>query len=680
MRNRSFWSPQRRASATDAVVRLLLGLMAVCPFVCTLPRAIAGDAPAWMHSLTGITLASYDEKTDAVLLYSETNVTVLSTDKIKTRVRTAYKILRPEGHGYGELVVVFRRPLQQVTSLHGWCIPARGKDFEVKDKDAIEASPPGVEGGELVDDVRVKLLRVPAAEPGNIVGYEYEVEQHPLVFEDDWSFQGQVPVQESHYSLQLPPGWGFKASWLNHLEVKPVQRGNNQWEWVISDVKGIRREPSMPPFTGVAGQMVVSFYGPGGPSPQNGYSDWRGMGIWYLNLIKGRTEPTDAIKQQVGALTAGKTSTVEKMQAIASFVQHEIRYVAIELGIGGWQPHTAADVFAHRYGDCKDKATLTRSMLQEIGVDSYHVVINATRGSITPESPAHQGFNHAIVAIRLPDGLNDPSMIATVQHPKLGRILFFDPTDPITPFGQLKGELQANYGLLVTSEGGELIELPQQPSSTNSIERTGKLALDPTGALQGEVKETRVGDRAWTERRRLLGVTTEEDRVKPIETLLAGSLANFHITRASIMNLQQTDRPFGFDYSFESGNYAKNAGGLLLVRPRVLGTKARDFLETKEPRKFPVEFEGPVRDTDSFEISIPAGYKVDDLPAPVDTEYSFASYHAKTEVNGGVIHYDRTFEIKQLSVPVSKVDELRKFYRTIAGDERSTVVLKPADK
>lgn len=634
-----------------------------------------------MHSLTGTALPSYDDKTEAVLLYSETSVTVSSATKIKTRVRNVFKILRREGGGYGEVGVMFRRPLQQVNNLHGWCIPAQGKDYEVKDKDAVEVSPPGVEGGELVDDVRVKLLRVPAAEPGNIVGYEYEIEQRPLVLQDGWSFQGLVPARESHYTLQLPPGWEFKALWLNHPDVKPAQKGDNQWEWVVSDVKGIRRETAMPPLAGVVGQMVVSFYTAGGPSPQSGFSDWREMGDWYANLISGRTEATDAIRQQVSTLTASKTSMLEKMQAIASYVQHDIRYVAIELGIGGWQPHTAADIFTHHYGDCKDKATLTRSMLQEIGVESFHVVINTIRGSVTAETPAYSGgFNHVIVAIRLPDGLDDASLMATLRHPKLGRVLFFDPTDPITPFGQIRGELQANYALLVAPDGGELVRLPQQPSSTNSIERTGKLALDSTGVLKGEVREMRVGDRAWTERRRLLGATTEKDRIRPIETLLAGSLTNFHITQASITNLQQTDRPFGFDYSFESANYAKNAGGLLLVRPRVLGTKARDFLETKEPRKFPVEFEGPVRDTDSFEISIPPGYKVDDVPAPVDTDYSFASYHSKTEADGSVIRYMRTYEIKELSVPVNRVDELRKFYRTIAGDERSTVVLKPADK
>jgi hypothetical protein len=257
-------------------------------------------------------------------------------------------------------------------------------------------------------------------------------------------------------------------------------------------------------------------------------------------------------------------------------------------------------------------------------------------------------------------------------------LLFFDPTDEMTPFGQIRGPLQANYGLLVTPEGGELIQLPQQPSTMNSIQRTGKLTLDPTGTLKGEVKEIRLGDRAWTERWRLRLVTRDSDRVKPIEDLLAGSLSSFRITHAAVLNLQHTDQPFGFEYSFESDSYAKNAGNLLLLRPRVVGVKSSGILETKEPRQFPVEFEGPVKDTDSFEITIPPGYTVDDLPPPVDTDYSFASYHSKTEAKGSVIRYTRTFEVKELSVPVEKAEQLKKFYRIVAGDERNTAVLKLA--
>lgn len=642
------------------------------------PRAAASsDAPQWMHALVGVTLPSYDDRTDAVLLFSDINVTVLAADKIRTHVRQAFKILRPEGRERGIVAVDFG-PTKKIRSLHGWCIPAQGKDYEVKDKDAIDVAS-SAEGGELIDDVKYRLLRIPAPDVGNIVGYEYEVEEQPFWLQDIWHFQRIDPVRESHYSLQLPPGWVFKASWLLHPEVKPDGASSNILQWAVSDVKGIRREPEMPPLEGVAAQMIVSFFPSGGTGKSNEFVSWEGMGRWQEGLYQGRMDASEPIKQKVNALVAGKTGQLQKMQAVAAFVQHDIRYVAIELGIGGWQPHAAADVFSHRYGDCKDKATLMRTMLSVIGVESYQVVINTERGSVTQGSPAHNDFNHVILAIKLPDEVaKDPSLIAVIQDPKLGKVLFFDPTNEITPFGEIGGYLQANYGLLVMPEGGELVELPQQPSAMNSIQREGTLTIDASGILKGDVKEVRLGDRAAYERHRLRTVTKNEDRIKPIESLLGGSLSNFQIARASVVNLDRSDQPFGFSYTFQSSNYAKSAGNLLLVRPRVLGSKGSGILETKEPRKFPLEFDGPSRDTDSFDIALPPGYEVDELPPPMDLDYSFGSYHSKTEASGNVIHYTRSVEIKELSVPVSKMDELKKFYRMIASDERNTAVLKPA--
>ena len=642
------------------------------------PQAAAsGDAPQWMHALVGVPLPAYDEKTDAVLLYSETNVTVLSADRIRTHIREAYKVLRPEGRERGTVEVYFN-PGRRITSLHGWCIPAQGKDYEVKEKDAIDYASPA-NGGELIDDVKYRVLHVPAPDPGNIIGYEYEVEERPFWLQDIWYFQRIDPVRETHYSLQLPAGWVFKASWLSHAEVKPDEKGGNVLQWAVSDVRGIRPEPDMPPLKGVAGQMIVSFFPSGGTSNKNEFASWEDMGNWYGNLVSTRMEASEPIKEKVKALTEGKTTTLAKMQAIAYFLQHDIRYVAISLGIGGYQPHAAPDVFLHRYGDCKDKATLMRTMLREIGVDSYHVVISSERGSVTRDSPAHNGFNHVILAIKLPDDVKDPSLVAVIQHPKLGRILFFDPTyDEMIPFGQIGGYLQANYGLLVEPEGGELVELPQQPSAMNGIERVGKMTLDAQGVLKGDVEEVRMGDRASLERWRLRTATKDIDRVNSIESLLGSSLPGFQLTHASVVNFEHTDRPFGFNYTFRSDNYAKLAGNLMLVRPRVLGNKASGILETKEPRKFPVEFDGPSRDTDKFDIALPPGYEVDELPPPMDAEFSFGSYHSKTEASGNVLHYTRALEIKELSVPVSQMDELKKFYRMIATDERNTAVLRPA--
>lgn len=434
----------------------------------------------------------------------------------------------------------------------------------------------------------------------------------------------------------------------------------------------------MPPWQGLAGQMIVSFFPSGGTAQKKEFATWGDIGTWMGQLYSGQVAASDGIKQEVNSLIAGKSTTFQKMQAIALFVQRDIRYVAIELGIGGWQPHAAPEVFSHRYGDCKDKATLMRTMLREIGVESYQVVINSERGSVTRDTPAHSAFNHVILAIKLPDDMRDSSLVAVISHPKLGRVLFFDPTNEVMPFGQIGGYLQANYGLLVTPEGGELVELPQQSSDMNSIQRIGQLTLEANGTLKGNVKETRLGDRAWQERSRLRTVTKSTDRIKPIEDLLGGSLPNFQVIKANVVNQDLTDQPFGFNYTFQSTNYAKLAGNLLLVRPRVLGVKSSSVLETKEPRKYPYEFEGPLHDTDSFDIALPEGYQVDELPPPADVDYSFASYHSKTEARGQTLHYMRSLEIKELSVPVSKMDELKKFYRMIAADERNTAVLKPA--
>jgi hypothetical protein len=318
-----------------------------------------------------------------------------------------------------------------------------------------------------------------------------------------------------------------------------------------------------------------------------------------------------------------------------------------------------------------------RTMLREIGIDAYHVVINAERGSIAQDSPAHNAFNHIILAIKLPDGVQDPSLIAVIEHPKLGRILFFDPTNDLTPFGQIGGYLQDNYGLLVTPEGGELVRLPQQPASTNGVLRVANLTLDLQGNLAGDVKEWRSGDRARSERATLRNTAKTTDKLKPIETVLAGSLTNFQLTKANLLNADLTDQALGLDYAFQSSNYAKSAGNMLLVRPRVLGVKASGILETREPRKFPIEFEGPERDTDTFNIALPKGYVVDELPPPMDVDYSFASYHSKTELAGNTLHYTRTMEIKELDVPLTKMSDLKKFYRMVATDEHNTAVLKP---
>ncbi len=294
MKGRSYCNRARRPRATNRCGLLLSGCLVACIFA-FVPRASAGgDAPQWMHALVNAPFPSYDEKTDAVLLYAEINVTVVSTDKMRTRRREAYKILRPNGRDHGTVLVPFDAQTK-ITGLHGWCIPAQGKDYEVKEKDAIESASKA--GFILASDAKVKVLAIPAPDVGNIIGYEYETEERPLFLQSIWNFQAYDPVRESRYSVQLPAGWEYKASWVNHPEVKPTQTGSNAWQWVVTDIKEIRHEAFMPPLDGVAGRMVLSFF-TSEKIVLNSNVDWDAMGRWYSNLIGERIDPSPEVKRE----------------------------------------------------------------------------------------------------------------------------------------------------------------------------------------------------------------------------------------------------------------------------------------------------------------------------------------------------------------------------------------------
>jgi hypothetical protein len=657
-------APRTTAFILGQVVLVILGCSRV---------ALAGDAPIWMHQQVNAALPAHDEKTDAVILFEESVLTVQPNGKIKKLDRQVVRILRPGGAAWGTIPFYFD-PQMPITDLHAWSIPTVGKDYEVKEKDAVESAAINVDGGELMSDLRMKILRIPAATVGSVIGFEVEHELKPNFLIDDWDFQDTVPVREAHYTLRLPNGWSYQSSWLNHPAEAPTAIAANQWNWMISDVEPVRIEGHMPPWRGIAGRMVVALIPSGGKG--SGISSWNEIGSWYSGLIAGRRDASVAIKQKVAELTAPAATTLAKMQALANFVQDDIRYVAIELGIGGHQPHPAAEIFSHRYGDCKDKVTLLSSMLKEIGVESYYVVINTERGAVSATTPPNLHFNHAILAIVLPEGLDATTLKARLVHPTLGPLLFFDPTDELTPLGSLPGALQANFGMLVTQNGGELIKLPQLAVDTNGLKRTAKMTLDEKGTLLGEVIEIRVGDEAVQQRYALRAATLDTDRIKPVEAVAGASLAKFQILKAAVTNLHVADRPFEWHYTLEAEDYAKAAGDLLLVRPRIIGSKVQGFLETKAPRQHPVEFSGPRRDTDAFDILLPAGYVIDELPPPVDVDDGFAAYHSKTIFNGGALHYTRSFEIKELSVPAGKSEQLKQLYRTIEDDERNSAVLK----
>lgn len=630
----------------------------------------ADNAPDWFRGAVQEKLPEYSKETEAIILLDEVVTTVKDNGEIETRYRRVYKLLRPEALSkYGGMGVTFDGDTK-LTYLKAWTITPDGIALEVKEADAVELS---FTTFELYNGIRVKSLRFPEAKPGSIVGYELVRKQRPYIFDSVWTFQDVVPIHRSRFYLQLPNGWEFTTSWANHGEQKPLDQSTNRYMWEVLDSPAIEVEPEMPPLAAVQGRMYLKFY-PRDPAMRAKTSgSWKDLGLWYAGLTGDSRTSTPAIKQKVAELTTGKSDQLDEMKALAAFAQQQVRYVAIEVGIGGFQPHFANDVLKHEYGDCKDKVTLLSAMLREIGIESYYVLINTHRGTITPDFPT-TNFNHAILAIRLPEGMSDNSLYAEVKDPRLGRIVFFDPTDKFVPLGYLPTILQENYGLVVTADGGTLVSLPLLPPNLNRLLRTAKLNLTESGNLDGSVQEIRWGGPAEVSRAQMLGRPPSE-RLKVVEQFLGVFLTNFTLTKASVGNLEKQDETLTIDYSLVIEGYAKPAGNLLILKPRIVGEKGSNILSGKK-RIYPIEFAQLARHDDVFDITIPAGYVVDDLPKPVDAECPYATYKSEVKVDGNTLHYKRTYEVRELIVPVQKLDEVRTFFHQIAADERASAVLR----
>jgi transglutaminase-like putative cysteine protease len=654
---------------------LIAGICAVAAFAVLPPCAHASNsAPDWLSAAAQEKLPTYPNAPVAVVLLDESQTTVNANGEISTRHRVAYKLLRPEAEDrYGYVGVPFDGETK-ILSFKAWTITADGRVLALSEKDAIETSDSTYE---VFTDDRMKIMKFSDAVPGSVVGYEYTQKERPFIFENDWWFQRGIPVRRARLTLQLPPAWDYSANWFNYAEQKPETSGAGQYVWEVDDVPAIDAEPDMPPQEAVEGWVGLKFY-PQDPSLRaKTTGTWKDLGVWYNGLTQESRVASPAIQQEVTTLTAGMTNPVDKIRAIARYVRRQIRYAAIEVGIGGYQPHPAADVFTHQYGDCKDKATLLSSMLHQIGIDSYYVIIDSERGVVQPTYPS-MNFDHVILAVKLPDSVDDPTLYSVVNDPALGRLLFVDPTDEYTPLGYLPSELQDSYGLVVAPDGGHLIKLPLLPPSTNRLIRIGKFSLSPGGDLSGDIQQIQWGGPAEDYRYQFLS-TQPSNRANIFESFLGSFLTNFTLTQASLGNLDQYNQNLMMNYKFVAASYATVAGNMLFVRPRIVGDKYTGLLSLfsqDKPRQYPVAFEEATLQSDMFDITLPPGYVPDGLPRPVTASCDYASYHSTTTVADGVLHYQRTFEIKSVIVPKNNLPQIRAFLQQVAADQSATAVLR----
>lgn len=334
---------------------------------------------------------------------------------------------------------------------------------KLKSKDQDMMQVPGA--GELHSSARYKKLEFPPLPAGSVLEIDSTVRTRPYFPAGAIGLTGGDATERLHVEVQ-GAGAGFRFA-------------------IEGDSAGLKVEP-------IAGGVRISASGlPKAETPehapgrvQNGpllryawgqASDWTGIGSWYRELTASLPRADETVKAEARRLVAGLSEPRQKLAALTRFAQEKVRYVAVQIGIGGFRPFPPHEVLANRWGDCKGKSFLLIDLLAEAGIPAYPVLIKADdEGGIDPAFPAHNHFNHLIVAV-------PTSAVATSMNDAVaGGLLFLDPTLTRGADLWLHPSTQGQHALVVRPEGAELVETPISP-----VAEATRLAINLTVAPDG---------------------------------------------------------------------------------------------------------------------------------------------------------------------------------------------------
>ena len=653
--------------------RVLFAVCALTPLThAAWGREKPQPAPQWAVDAAKAPTPDSAKIAAAVVLFDEYLITVDEQNHAVEREREAIRILKPQGRRYTHCSVDYDVD-EKLNYFRSWTFTQDGRQLQAMESDFVDHG--AYEAPVLQFTERIRTVNPPGSDPGSVVVCETEEQLRPYMSEEEWGIQSSIPVAYEALELALPPGGHYADAWAHFAPVNPTEIAGNHLRWELKDVPALDLENlhATPPWSALAARMSVKW---GDAATKSVDDQWRVLGEWQEKLEEHRPDPTPEIAAKAKELTAGAPDFYTKLSRITDYIQKHIRYFIVARGIGGWQAHYASDIYRNGYGDCKDKTTLLISMLDAVGVRAYYFHVDSERGIIDPNAPSLMG-NHMITAIELPEGESDARLMARVKAANGKTLLIFDPTDEETPVGLIRAELQGAWGNISAGDASQVLRMPVLAPESSGLTRKGVFTLAADGSIAGDVHETFVGDDATNERWFLKDSDAKEVR-ETLEKNVAADLPNVAFKGYEFGGAPNLDQPLKLDLHVEAATFAHPSGPLLLVRPRVLGSHARatpDIMEGKE-RAYPIEIGHPGRWRDSFDIALPAGYVVDEMPDPVDVDVNFASYHSAITAKDNVLHYERDYVVKDVEIPATKADDFRKLESAIYADERGTAVLK----
>ena len=384
------------------------------------------------------------------------------------------------------------------------------------------------------------------------------------------------------------------------------------------------------------------------------FSSWDEVGRWFGALVQPKATVTAEIRAKADELTKGKTTDDEKLHALYDFVSARYRYIGVDLGLSRYTPHSAADVLANRYGDCKDKHTLFAALLQAVGIPAYPVLISS-KFRIEASFPSPSLFDHVMTAI-----------------PRGDSFLILDTTPEVAPFGMLTTSLRDRQALVIPSQTtGRLVTTPADPPIPSFEHFKMDSSIDTKGTLDGKMHLELRGDTELVFR--LAYRSTPQNRWQDLtQNIVARMGFGGTVSDVSVSQPEDTSQPFSVSCLYHRTDFSdwKNHRITLPFPPVLIASLTEEQKLSKEP--LPLGELGEV--IHEATIKLPPDFSAVTAPN-VSRKTEFAEFSTNYTFKDSVLH--GTVHLKTLlhEIPGEKRHDFNDLTTAISDTENRYILI-----
>ncbi|MGC4021974.1 MAG: DUF3857 and transglutaminase domain-containing protein [Cyclobacteriaceae bacterium] len=582
--------------------------------------------------------------------------------KIKSRnsashyVHEVLTILNVKGNKSAKRTIFYDK-LTKIIDINAYVYDASGKQIKRLKKSEIYDQAV-FDGVSLFSDDRLKKIDLTQATYPYTVEFEYEVDYDFLYFiPSSWWGGERISHEHASYQLIYPEGMEPRYKLFN-IQSEPIRqktdKGFESLTWNFSNLKPNNIESLGPPVEEIIPHILavpIEFEYSGYVGRQD---SWQNFGKWQIVLNKGRDVLPEKTIQTAQELTKNLSSTEEKAKVLYEYLQSKTRYVGIQLGIGGYQPFEAKVVDEVGYGDCKALSNYMVALLKAVGIKGYYTwIYGGLNNRELVDGLAYDVFNHIVVSI--PNGKDTLWLECTSQ------------TDPFGYQGKFTGDRKA---LMITDQGGVMVNTLRYTPEQNLQSRTAFVSIDVSGNATAKVKTTSTGIQYENDGLNWTFSSTDKQK-KWIEENT--QIPNFNINSFSVTEKKNKIPSAIVNLDLALNKYASVSGKRLFMSPNLMN-KNSSIPERLTERKTDVIRKTNYVDLDTIIYTLPENLYPEFLPEPVKINSKFGEYEANFKFDAGKVVYTRRMKVWKGRFPKETYGELVDFYKNVTKADNIKLV------